>query len=227
LCWLCLVFILILNKLKNSYQHLLTLFKEGRWEKWYIYIQILVGNPQTIIRSVNRIHTASLEEQYHNSKNAHFELCPHEVCLRPYLPSGIASHVYFLKWPWQGRSVVLLMWWHRPRQWFVRSPEKLYFSSCDSVLIGVWYVEHGWKLISWRVTALCQLIKYLYKQHYPAIKHYQQMLIMHHSGKQSFQHFLHILFDLVFIHLKNHWLSYTPTQLCNNSPSASTKLQRK
>jgi hypothetical protein len=44
-------------------------------------------------------HIVSLEEQCHNSKNAHFELCPQELCLRPYLPSGIASHVYFLKWP--------------------------------------------------------------------------------------------------------------------------------
>jgi hypothetical protein len=81
--------------------------------------------------------TANLEEQYHNSKKAHFELCPQEVCLRPYLPSGIASHVYFLKCPREGRSVVvLLMRLHRPGRWFFLSPEKLYFSSCDSVLLG-------------------------------------------------------------------------------------------
>jgi hypothetical protein len=47
-------------------------------------------------------------------KNAHFELCPQEVCLRPYLPSGIASHIYFLKWPREGRSVyfdaIALQW---------------------------------------------------------------------------------------------------------------------
>jgi hypothetical protein len=109
----------------------------------YIYIYILVGNTQTIIRSGNRIHTAPLEEQSHNSKNAHFELCPQEVCLTPYLPSGIASHVYILKWPREGRSVVLLMQLHRPGQWFSLSPEKLYFSSCDSVLIGVSHVRWG------------------------------------------------------------------------------------
>jgi hypothetical protein len=28
---------------------------------------------------------------------------------------------------------------HRPGQWFFLSPEKLYFSSCDSVLLGVQY----------------------------------------------------------------------------------------
>jgi hypothetical protein len=86
-------------------------------------------------------HIAPLEEQCHNSKNAHFELCPQEVCLRPYLPSGIGSHVYFLKWPREGRSVgVLLSRLHRPGQWFFLFPEKLYFLSCDSVLLGVRYV---------------------------------------------------------------------------------------
>jgi hypothetical protein len=50
---------------------------------------------------------ASLEEQCHNSKNVHFELCPKEVHLWPYLPSGIASHVCFLKWPWEERSVII------------------------------------------------------------------------------------------------------------------------
>jgi hypothetical protein len=49
-------------------------------------------------------------------KPPHFELCPQEVCLRPYLPSGTASHVYFLKWPREGRSVVLLMRLHRTGQ---------------------------------------------------------------------------------------------------------------
>jgi hypothetical protein len=84
------------------------------------------------------VHIAPLEEQFHNSKNANFELCPQEVCLRPYLTSGIASDVYFLKWPREGSSVVvLLMRLHRPGQWFYLSPEKLYFSSCGSVLIGV------------------------------------------------------------------------------------------
>jgi hypothetical protein len=87
------------------------------------------------------IYIYPLEEQCHNSKNAHFELCPQGVCLRPYLPSGIASHVYFLKWPREGRSVVvLLMRLHHPSQWLFLSPEKLYFSSCDSVLLGVRYV---------------------------------------------------------------------------------------
>jgi hypothetical protein len=71
------------------------------------------------------IDIAPLEEQCHNSKNAHFELCPQEVCLRPYLPTGIASHTYFLKWPRDGRSViVLLIRLHRPCQWFLLSPEK-------------------------------------------------------------------------------------------------------
>jgi hypothetical protein len=82
------------------------------------------------------VHFTPLEEQCHKPKNAHFELCPQEVCLRPYLPSGIASHDYFLKCPREGRSVVLLMRLHRPGQWFFLSPEKLYFSSCDSVLLG-------------------------------------------------------------------------------------------
>jgi hypothetical protein len=91
---------------------------------------------------VHDLHIAPLEEQSHNSKNAHFELCPQEVCLRPYLPSVIASHVYFLKRPLEGRIVVvLLMWLHCPSQWFFLSPEKLYFSSCDSVLLGVQYIQ--------------------------------------------------------------------------------------
>jgi hypothetical protein len=84
------------------------------------------------------IHIAPLEEQCHNSKNAHFELCPQEVCLSPYLPGGMASQVYFLKLPREGVSVVdLLIRLHRPSQWFFFSPEKLYFSICDSVLMGV------------------------------------------------------------------------------------------
>jgi hypothetical protein len=87
------------------------------------------------------LYIAPLEEQCHNSKNAHFELCPQEVCLKPYLPSGIASHVYFLKWPREGRSVVLLMRLHRPGQWFFLSPEKFYFSSGDSILPGVRYIH--------------------------------------------------------------------------------------
>jgi hypothetical protein len=74
-------------------------------------------------------------------KKTHFELRPQEVCLRPYVPSGIASHVYFLKWPREGRSVVfLLMWLHRPRLWLFLSPENSYFSNCDCVLLGVRYV---------------------------------------------------------------------------------------
>jgi hypothetical protein len=78
-----------------------------------------------------------------SQKNAHFELCPQEVCLRPYLPSGIASHVYFLKWPREGRSVVVrLLRLHRPGPWFFLSPEKLYFSSCDSVLLGMGHVGY-------------------------------------------------------------------------------------
>jgi hypothetical protein len=58
-------------------------------------------------------------------------------CLTPNLPSGIASHVYFLKLPREGRSVILLMRLYRPGQWFLLSPEKLYFSSRDSVLLEV------------------------------------------------------------------------------------------
>jgi hypothetical protein len=61
--------------------------------------------------------------------------------MRPYLPSGIASDVYFLKLPREGRSVVvLLMRLQCPSQWFYLSPERLYFWSCDSVLLGVRYV---------------------------------------------------------------------------------------
>jgi hypothetical protein len=90
--------------------------------------------------------TAPLEEWRHNSKNAHFELCPQEVCLRPHLPGGIASHVCFLKWLQEGRSVVLLMRLHRPDQWLLLSPEMLCFSSCDCVLLGVRYVN-GWLLL--------------------------------------------------------------------------------
>jgi hypothetical protein len=87
------------------------------------------------------LQVAPLEEHYRNSKKAHFELYLQEVRLRPYLSSGIASHVYFLKWPREGRSVVLFMRLHRPGQWFFLSPEKLCFSSYDSVLIGVRYVD--------------------------------------------------------------------------------------
>jgi hypothetical protein len=90
------------------------------------------------------LHIVPLEEQCHNSKKHWFELCPQEeVCLRPYLPSGIASHVCFLKWPQEGRSVILLMLLHHPGQWFFLSPEKLYFFSCDSVLLWVRYVSDG------------------------------------------------------------------------------------
>jgi hypothetical protein len=74
-------------------------------------------------------------------KNTHFELCPQEVCLRQYLPSGIVSHIYFLKWSWEGRSVILLMRLHHPDQWFFLYPKKLYFSSCASVLLGMRYVK--------------------------------------------------------------------------------------
>jgi hypothetical protein len=84
---------------------------------------------------------APLEEQCHNSKKAHFDSCPQELCLRPYLPSGIASHAYLLKWPQEGRSVVLLIRFLRPGQWVLLSPEKLYFSNLDSVLLGVRYVK--------------------------------------------------------------------------------------
>jgi hypothetical protein len=98
-------------------------------------------------RLYTHTHIATLEEQCHNSKNAHFELCPQEVCLRPYLPSGVASHVCFLKWPRGGRSVVvLLMRLHRPGRWFFLSIEKLYFSSCDSDLLGVRYIYPIWTL---------------------------------------------------------------------------------
>jgi hypothetical protein len=62
--------------------------------------------------SLYNTYIAPLEEQCHNSKNAHFELCPQEACLRPYLPSGTASHVYFLKWPREGRSDVVLFYYY-------------------------------------------------------------------------------------------------------------------
>jgi hypothetical protein len=45
----------------------------------------------------------------------------------------------FSKMATRGRSVVLLMRLHRPGQRFFLSPEKLYFSSFDSVLLGVRY----------------------------------------------------------------------------------------
>jgi hypothetical protein len=75
----------------------------------------------------------------HNSKNAHFELCPQEISLRPYPSSGITTHVDFIKWPLEGRSVVLLKRFHRFGQWFFLFPEKFYFLSCDRVLLGVRY----------------------------------------------------------------------------------------
>jgi hypothetical protein len=91
-----------------------------------------------VIQMALSYHTRRRTVSQHKKRS--FELCPQEVRLRPYLLSGIASHVYFLKWPREGRSViVLLMRLHRPRQWFFLSPEKLYFSSCDSVLLGVRY----------------------------------------------------------------------------------------
>jgi hypothetical protein len=85
-------------------------------------------------------HITPLKDQCHNSKNAHFELCPQEVCLRPYLPSGIASHVYFPKWPREGRSVVLLMRLHRPDHCFSSLPKScisrvmtVFFQGCDMI----------------------------------------------------------------------------------------------
>jgi hypothetical protein len=106
-----------------------------------------------------RADIAPLEERCQNpKKNIHFELCPQEVCMRPYLPSWIATHVYFLKCPREGRSVVLLMRLHRSGQWFFLSPEKLYFSKCDSVLTGVRYVN----ATSWCV-CLCLYIYGLFQ----------------------------------------------------------------
>jgi hypothetical protein len=85
----------------------------------------------SVMVTADQYDIAPPEEQCHNSKNAHSELCP-----RPYLPSRMASHVCFLKWLQEGRSVfVLMVQLHRPSQWFFLSPEKLYFSSCDSVLL--------------------------------------------------------------------------------------------
>jgi hypothetical protein len=102
------------------------------------YIKFTSVSAPHLSASLSVPHIASLEGQCHNSKIAHFELCPQELCLRPYLPSEMASHVYFLKWPPEGRSfVILLMRLHRPGQWFFLSPEKFYFSSCDSVLLEV------------------------------------------------------------------------------------------
>jgi hypothetical protein len=102
------------------------------------YISLFTAQSRKMLSLSQTQHIAHIEEHCHNSKNAHFKLCPQELYLRPYLPSGIASHVYLLKWPREGRSVVvLLMRLHRPGQWFFLSPEKLYFSSCDSVLLGV------------------------------------------------------------------------------------------
>jgi hypothetical protein len=71
---------------------------------------------------------APLEEWCHNSEKAHFELRPQEVCLGPYLPSGIASQVYFLKWPREERSVViLLMRLQSPSQWVFPLSRKVVF----------------------------------------------------------------------------------------------------
>jgi hypothetical protein len=88
-------------------------------------------------------YIAPLEEQCHNSKNAHFELCPQEVCLRPYLPSGIASHVYFLKWPRDG-IVVLLVGLGCPGQWF--------FLFWIVVLFELWQCSSGVRYVFWFVT---------------------------------------------------------------------------
>jgi hypothetical protein len=76
----------------------------------------------------------------HNSNNVRFELCPRDVCLRPYLPSGIASHVYFIKWSQEGRSVVLVMWLHHPGQWFYLPPGRLYFFELWQRSAGTWNV---------------------------------------------------------------------------------------
>jgi hypothetical protein len=52
------------------------------------------------------------------------------------------SHVCFLKWSREGRSdIVLLIGLHRPGQWLFLSPEKVYFASCDRILLGVRYVK--------------------------------------------------------------------------------------
>jgi hypothetical protein len=93
-------------------------------------------------QNTNHKHIAPLEEQCHNSKNAHFELYPQEVCLRPYLPSGIASHVYFLNWPREGRSVVLLlMRLHRPA-----SCSSSLQKSCIFGVVTVFF--QGWDIIN-------------------------------------------------------------------------------
>jgi hypothetical protein len=115
----------------------------------YINFQVYISITQCfthnslgpLARETHCIYIIPLEKECHNSEKAHFELRPQEVCLRPYLPSGIASHVYFLKWPREGRSVVILMRFQRPGQWFYLFPEKLYFSSGDGVLLGVWYIH--------------------------------------------------------------------------------------
>jgi hypothetical protein len=49
-----------------------------------LFITVQLHHPTVCIY----IYIAPLEEQRHNSKNVHFELCPQEVRLRPYLPSG-------------------------------------------------------------------------------------------------------------------------------------------
>jgi hypothetical protein len=73
-------------------------------------------------------NVTNLEEQCHKSKNAHLELFPQKVCLRPYLPSGIAPRVYIIKLPLEGSSVVfILMRLHRPGQWFLFSPKSYIF----------------------------------------------------------------------------------------------------
>jgi hypothetical protein len=84
-------------------------------------------------------------QKKYRRENGRLSRCP-TSCYHPSLspksclPSGIESHVYFLKCLLEGRSVVLVMRLHRPGQWFFLSPEELYFSSCDSVLLGGRYV---------------------------------------------------------------------------------------
>jgi hypothetical protein len=81
-------------------------------------------------------------------KNAHFELCPQEVCLRPYQPNGIASHVYFVQWPREGSSVVLFMRLHRHGQWFFLSHIYIY------IYIYVRKCIHGERKLFWFLSSL-------------------------------------------------------------------------
>jgi hypothetical protein len=121
------------------------------------------------------------KEQCHNS-NAHCELCPQEVCLRPYLPTVIASHTYFLNGRERG-CVFVFMRLHHTSQWFFICPKKLYVSSCDSFFRGCnTYITHCYS--AWLAGTAGNAVAVLQRQ----LSLKLNTSIYPHGGAQWFRH---------------------------------------